>query len=335
MTHSHDIPYDSSDQSPDYNQKLADLLEHEFPNLILPKRSFDAMVAGLDISRQNNGGDPESENYKDYHNDEHPFGMVQRAYSLLGLLKEAGVDVQTCHYEVVGIATTFHDGIVRKPVDLDPEDADKSVEQLSADLALQHMPLQRYPGDPNGFIHEERSFVYSGIEVTEVEHQDGQVLRPKVFEPGRHWTGWVITTADTGNAFFEDLDVNIRDLSRLSTEYSDQGSKNVTLVKDSVKKLLQSEKPFLERLDIDLHRGILKFFPEKADRVTEVLDAHFEHRFSQMLKAADVIDNHLAVILTAVEEMLHESKDSLIRRTDKIHETIMRVLRNLPPSSSE
>ncbi len=329
MTHAHDMYADHGNAPPSSRERISEILE-KFPDIELPERSINAMITGATMNYVNNGR-RDSLDFKDYHNDEHPYETLERGFAILGLLKNAGIDITLGDYEVVGIAIMFHDAIQQLPDWLPEDDKNKSAEQLSAEMALRYMPAQTDLQDGNGFEDPLRVRVYSAIEVTEGLHtHDGDFIREKLFEPGRHYTAWVVAMADTGKALFDDVDdVFGGDVSKLGGEVSDAKSTDVKLARNAYMKIIKSEKTFMERIDKDIRTGIELYFPEKADAVRDIFHRRFHANYNKMYKVAGIIDEHLSEINDAIEAGLNESKDNVVRRTELIHQTMIRVLHTL------
>lgn len=330
MTTPFETPPGSIDHPLSITERLSSLLNERFSHVELPLRSFNAATTGLTITYFNNGK-PDSEDFKEYHNEDHPFEMLERALSILDLLKKAGIDVRPEHYEIVTVATAFHDAYQAKPDWLSETDKQKSVEELSADLALRYMPIGMTEDDQNGFTDEERQFVASAIEVTEGQVVDGAFMHTKLFEPNRHFTAWVVALADTGEALFEGEDNVMKTVSTYGSESPDAKSPNIVLARTAFMKLLSSEKRFFEQIGEDVERGIEHFFPEHSGKVTQVFHDRFGSHYSHMLKVAEVIDHNLSLFSTSIEDGLTNSKDTVMRRAEIVHRAIVNVLHNLLP----
>jgi hypothetical protein len=315
-----EILYDHSDNPPDYFQKIADFLTLNYPDVILPERTARLMVKAFDEAYRKYGSGQTDITRRAYHNDEHAYEVFERAVAWLKRFEEHfGATFTTEDYEVVGLAASHHDIVVGAN-----DESGLSDESLSAKVAIDAMRQA-----PEKFSAKMRRRVTRAIESTTVEYRNDGVFQTSVMQGKPDFAVVAVALADSSAVITENEDKIIEDVSKLALERLPAGATDVTVVTESVMKILGGEEKFVNhRLD-DLTK-YLEFLSDSA-KADEIVKKYFAKRRKHVLRFTARIDSRLGEIQNAVTETLNDSIETTEGMATKIYRGIQRGLAWLPP----
>lgn len=286
MAHAHDIPPKPEKYPPDYRQELADLLENEFPNARLSVVTQVFILDGFEEMFRRNGDRP-------YHDGMHPFDVLRKGFRWLEeLSREKGMELTPEDYEVLAIASAYHDIELESVDGLTPE-------RRSANRTRLLMQSLDYPD-------AQTNRVYNGILATETAYEGKEVLQRMATEVEPDVATAALLLADIGDVLYRDGKVILLAASNLAAEElykMESGDLKAKLAK--VMGIFDKQETFSDQRFLDLPRILVHHLGKvAAQNFLEQMDDQLKKQHRYMTEQADKIQRKRQELIDAFEPII-------------------------------
>lgn len=198
---------------PNYSEQLQRDLDELLPDIEISEAGISLTVQLLDTMRQRYG-DPTSETYLAYHNDEHAYDVMCRAITIAKILAEKVPDqVNDSDFELAIIASAGHDIVQRHT-------GGQTDEELSAEYVCGLMIEAGYSAADTGRVNH-------AIIATTASHDGKSVQQTHVRQGDRDPLKLIVSFADIQAMTMEGFPRMITDVARLYTEIKPPGGASI------------------------------------------------------------------------------------------------------------
>lgn len=284
---------------PDHNFKIRQLMsETGVPRGVMSDEDI-AFSAGLLDEAYKIHGDPASPHYKEYHNTEHDFYVLRRAWDVWGALRNRMPDkFDTNGFKLLLFSVCGHD------LFLGNEAKEGSDERRSGKFTMRRMLAA-------GYAPEEGQRVREAIDTTAVKRDEkGRITQYNIRQGSKDPLKFVLAYADINGVPMEGIPTMIRDALNLYMESSGTSLKELSHNPKKALGLMLTQADFVQdRLD-DMDGDIAHYFDGKErEMVKEVLDEKYSRTSREALVLARRMKDLPDLAETAIKATLGVTKN--------------------------
>lgn len=245
---------------PDYAAEIISIA-NEF-DLELPERAISLATALLQQVYEKYGN-PSSESYKPYHNDQHALNVIRRSFRLWSLLLQTLPDkIDAEGSELLLIAGAGHDLVLGSGKDQGYD------ERESARITARHMRGV-------GYSEAQTSRVVDAIETTAVvRDDDNNIIQNNIRTGSKDPLRLALATADINGAMMEGRETLIEDALNLYSEHSGIQQNDVNT--SELAHFLKTQEQFINGRLAAIRGDLKHYFTDKeADKVSKAYEREF------------------------------------------------------------
>lgn len=297
----------------DHADTIRDLMEeHEVPEGVITEEMLEAGLGMLQLAYEKYG-DPTSETFKQYHNDEHAIDVLGRAWNQLRLLKAAFPDRFTDHdYRLLFFAALGHDSVHGDG------GAMGSDEEQSAEWTLGRMRRL-------GFDEADCERVREAIVATTVKtrEEDGAIVQTYIRDGSDDPLKFIMAYADINGMLMGGLSVFANDSLNLYLELQHKTVSDVQADKSSLQAFFGTQLKFVDTRLQELDKDYAFYFKDDADKVKKLYYDTFTRASRDAYSAVKTIDSRPHIMELVVEDLIR-----VIDETDGSEQEKLAVAKN-------
>ncbi len=260
--------------------------------LELPQRSVDLAAQLLEQMYQSHG-DPNSETYKPYHNDQHALNVIRRSFRLWQLLgEELPEKIDLEGYELLLIAGAGHDLVVHsgKQHGYDEDESARLTAEFMGSAGYNDMQIAR---------------VVDAIKATTVvRDEEGNIIQDSIRSGSKDPLRLVLATADINGTTMEGIPTLVEDAVNLHAEIVGALPEDLSEANTGIAHFLFSQAQFVDgRLraiqgDLDYY-----FLPEEVAKIKKAYEREFTGATRDVISLSKTLISFPEMAISTVEKV--------------------------------
>lgn len=274
----------------DYSAEIVDLAREI--EVELPQRAVDLAAELLERMYQSHGN-PDSETYKHYHNDQHALNVIRRSFRLWQLLRgELPEKIDQEGYELLLIAGAGHDLVVHSGREHGYD------EKESARMTAECMRAV-------GYSDEQIFRVEGAIKATTVvRDEEGNIIQDSIRSGTKDPLRLVLATADINGTTMEGIPTLVEDAINLHAEIVGALPEDVTEANTGIAHFLFSQAQFVDGR-LRAIQGDLEFYfsPAEVAQIKKAYEREFTGATRDVISLSKTLISFPEMATSTVEKV--------------------------------
>lgn len=276
-------------------QSRIETMEHEFgvPNGVITEE-MRHVGAEMLLDIYNRYGDPASETFKQYHNDNHALDVLGRAWNQLRLLKTAFPDRFNDHdYRLLLFAAIGHDSVHGTG------GAMGSDEEQSAEWTLAHM--RRLGFDETDGVRVREAVVATTVKTRE---EDGAIIQTYIRKNSNDPLKFIMAYADINGMLMGGLPVFANDSLNLYLELQRKQASDIKANKGSLQAFFGRQMQFIYTRLEELDKDYAFYFKDDASVVKQLYYDTFTRASRDAYSVVRTIDSRPRIMELIIDDLV-------------------------------